>query len=188
MLGQKFLYRRNSTFVDGVASDARFVAAHVMMRRMTARAQSADVTEKSMSTANTQHYDVIIAGARCAGAATALLLARQGARVLVLDKSRYGTDTLSTHALMRGAVLQLHLWGLLPAVAGGNPARSVYYLSSRRCRDNHPGQAQARCRGAVRPGAGASWTRSWPTPRAAPARTCGSAPRSPACGGTGPGG
>jgi menaquinone-9 beta-reductase len=52
-----------------------------------------------MSTANTQHYDVIIAAARCAGAATALLLARQGARVLVLDKSRYGTDTLSTHAL-----------------------------------------------------------------------------------------
>jgi flavin-dependent dehydrogenase len=48
-----------------------------------------------MSTANTQHYDVIIAGARCAGAATALLLARQGARVLVLDKSRYGTDTLA---------------------------------------------------------------------------------------------
>ena len=43
-----------------------------------------------MSTANTQHYDVIIAGARCAGAATALLLARQGARVLVLDKSGYG--------------------------------------------------------------------------------------------------
>jgi hypothetical protein len=38
VLGQKFLYRRNSTFVDGVASDARFVAAHVMMRRMTARA------------------------------------------------------------------------------------------------------------------------------------------------------
>jgi flavin-dependent dehydrogenase len=61
-----------------------------------------------MSARNIQHYDVIIAGARCAGAATALLLARQGARVLVLDRSRYGTDTLSTHALMRGAVVQLH--------------------------------------------------------------------------------
>jgi menaquinone-9 beta-reductase len=82
-----------------------------------------------MSTANTQHYDVIIAGARCAGAATALLLARQGARVLVLDKSRYGTDTLSTHALMRGAVLQLHRWGLLPAVveAGTPPVRSTSF-------------------------------------------------------------
>ena len=51
--------------------------------------------------------------ARCAGAATAMLLAREGARVLLLDRSRYGTDTLSTHAFMRGAVLHLHRWGLL---------------------------------------------------------------------------
>jgi 2-polyprenyl-6-methoxyphenol hydroxylase-like FAD-dependent oxidoreductase len=82
-----------------------------------------------MSTANTQHYDVIIAGARCAGAATALLLARPGAQVVVLDKSRYGTDTLSTHALMRGAVLQLHRWGLLPAVTGAGtpPVRSTTF-------------------------------------------------------------
>jgi putative flavoprotein involved in K+ transport len=41
VLGLKFQYRRNSTFIDGVASDARFVAAHVMMRRMTARALAA---------------------------------------------------------------------------------------------------------------------------------------------------
>jgi putative flavoprotein involved in K+ transport len=41
VLGLKFLYRRNSTFVDGVACDARFVAAHVMMRRMTAGALTA---------------------------------------------------------------------------------------------------------------------------------------------------
>ena len=82
-----------------------------------------------MSTSNTQHYDVVIAGARCAGAATALLLARQGARVLLLDRSRYGTDTLSTHALMRGAVLQLHSWGLLDRViaAGTPPVRSTTF-------------------------------------------------------------
>jgi 2-polyprenyl-6-methoxyphenol hydroxylase-like FAD-dependent oxidoreductase len=82
-----------------------------------------------MTARNTPHYDVIIAGARCAGAATALLLARQGARVLVLDRSRYGTDTLSTHALMRGAVVQLHRWGLLPAVAGAGtpPVRSTTF-------------------------------------------------------------
>jgi flavin-dependent dehydrogenase len=79
--------------------------------------------EQQMTTRNSQHYDVVIAGARCAGAATAMLLARQGARVLLLDRSRYGTDTLSTHALMRGAVLQLHWWGLLPRViAAGTPA------------------------------------------------------------------
>jgi hypothetical protein len=40
MLGLKFQYRRNSTFVDGVGNDARFVAAH-LTRRMTARALSA---------------------------------------------------------------------------------------------------------------------------------------------------
>ena len=60
--------------------------------------------------------DVVIVGARCAGAATALLLARAGARVVVVDRGRYGTDALSTHALMRGAVLQLHRWGVLPAI------------------------------------------------------------------------
>ena len=66
--------------------------------------------------------DVVIVGARCAGAATALLLARAGARVLVVDRGAYGTDTLSTHALMRGAVMQLHRWGVLPAVvATGTP-------------------------------------------------------------------
>src|ERR1700745_4451496 len=81
-----------------------------------------------MSTRNS-HYDVVIAGARCAGAATAMLLARQGARVLVLDRSRYGTDTLSTHALMRGGVRQLHRWGLLPAVAGAGtpPVRATTF-------------------------------------------------------------
>src|SRR5262245_49828709 len=66
--------------------------------------------------------DAVIVGARCAGAATALLLARAGARVLLVDRGAYGTDTLSTHALMRGAVLQLHRWGVLPAiVAAGTP-------------------------------------------------------------------
>lgn len=67
-------------------------------------------------------YDVVVAGARCAGASTALLLARRGLRVLVVDPMRRGSDTLSTHALMRGGVFQLHRWGLLDAVrAAGTP-------------------------------------------------------------------
>jgi 2-polyprenyl-6-methoxyphenol hydroxylase-like FAD-dependent oxidoreductase len=66
--------------------------------------------------------DVVIVGARCAGAATAMLLARAGARVLLVDRGAYGADTLSTHALMRGAVLQLDRWGVLPeVVAAGTP-------------------------------------------------------------------
>jgi 2-polyprenyl-6-methoxyphenol hydroxylase-like FAD-dependent oxidoreductase len=67
-------------------------------------------------------YDVVIAGARCAGGSTAMLLARKGLRVLVVDPMRRGSDTLSTHALMRGAVLQLHRWGVLGAIrSAGTP-------------------------------------------------------------------
>jgi flavin-dependent dehydrogenase len=79
-------------------------------------------------------FDAVVVGARCAGAATAMLLARAGARVLIVDKGAYGTDILSTHALMRGAVLQLHRWGLLPEIiaAGTPPIRSTsfYYAES----------------------------------------------------------
>ncbi|MEQ8331329.1 MAG: NAD(P)/FAD-dependent oxidoreductase [Longimicrobiales bacterium] len=70
-----------------------------------------------------RRWDVVVAGARCAGASTALLLARRGARVLVVDPAPPGRDTLSTHALMRGAVTQLHRWGLLDRLrAAGTPA------------------------------------------------------------------
>ena len=70
-----------------------------------------------------QSYDVVVIGARCAGAATAMLLARRGMSVLAVDRDRYGTDTLSTHALMRAGVLQLHRWGILKGVkAAGTPA------------------------------------------------------------------
>jgi flavin-dependent dehydrogenase len=69
------------------------------------------------------HYDAVVVGARCAGAATALRLAERGLSVLVVDRGAPGTDTLSTHALMRGAVLLLERWGALDAVvAAGTPA------------------------------------------------------------------
>ncbi|MFL5285930.1 MAG: FAD-dependent oxidoreductase [Rhodopila sp.] len=70
-----------------------------------------------------QRYDALIIGARCAGAATAMLMARVGMRVLLVDRGSYGADTISTHALMRGAVLQLHRWGILPRLReAGTPA------------------------------------------------------------------
>jgi len=58
-----------------------------------------------------------------------MLLARAGLRVLVVDPIKRGRDTLSTHALMRGAVLQLHRWGLLDAVraSGTPPIRSTTF-------------------------------------------------------------
>jgi flavin-dependent dehydrogenase len=68
-------------------------------------------------------YDVVIVGGRAAGASTALLLARAGLRVAVVERSRPGSDTVSTHALMRAGVLQLSRWGLLAElVAAGTPA------------------------------------------------------------------
>jgi flavin-dependent dehydrogenase len=74
-------------------------------------------------------YDVIVVGARCAGAATAMLLARGGCKVLLVDRARAGSDTLSTHGLMRGGVLQLHRWGLLDRIeaAGTPPVRKVVF-------------------------------------------------------------
>ena len=75
-------------------------------------------------------WDVVVVGARVAGASTALLLARAGLRVLCVDRARFGSDTLSTHALMRAGTVQLQRWGLLAdIVAAGTPPvrRTVFH-------------------------------------------------------------
>ena len=75
------------------------------------------------------NHDVIIVGARAAGAATAMLLARRSIRTLLLDHGPPGADTLSTHALLRGGVAQLARWGLLDEIvaAGTPPVRRTTY-------------------------------------------------------------
>lgn len=74
-------------------------------------------------------YDVIVVGARCAGASVAGLLARAGMSVLALDRDPEGSDTLSTHGLMRGGVLQLQRWGVLERLiaAGTPPVRTTTF-------------------------------------------------------------
>jgi 2-polyprenyl-6-methoxyphenol hydroxylase-like FAD-dependent oxidoreductase len=74
-------------------------------------------------------YDAVIVGARVAGAATAMLLARAGMRVLAVESSAPGSDTLSTHALMRAGVMQLHRWGVLDRIvrAGTPPIRRTTF-------------------------------------------------------------
>jgi flavin-dependent dehydrogenase len=65
-------------------------------------------------------YDAIVIGARCAGAPTAMLLARAGHSVLLLDKSTFPSDKLSTHYIQPPGVKCLEEWGLLDAVIATN--------------------------------------------------------------------
>jgi 2-polyprenyl-6-methoxyphenol hydroxylase-like FAD-dependent oxidoreductase len=61
-------------------------------------------------------YDVIVVGARCAGSPTAMLLARKGFRVLVVDRATFPSDTISTHLIHPPGVAALQRWGLLDQV------------------------------------------------------------------------
>jgi flavin-dependent dehydrogenase len=75
------------------------------------------------SAMSSRRHDVVVVGARAAGAATALLLARQGHDVVLVDRALFPADTLSTHQIARPGVVQLHRWGLLRAVLdSGAPA------------------------------------------------------------------
>jgi flavin-dependent dehydrogenase len=74
-------------------------------------------------------YDVIVVGARCAGSPVAMLLARQGHRVLVLDRASFPSDTVSTHYLHQAGLARLRDWGLLDRVAatGVTPIRELNF-------------------------------------------------------------
>jgi flavin-dependent dehydrogenase len=72
-------------------------------------------------------YDVIVVGARCAGSPTAMLLARKGYRVLVVDRATFPSDTVSTHMIHAPGVAALQRWGVLDRiVATGCPAVDTY--------------------------------------------------------------
>ena len=62
-------------------------------------------------------YDAIIVGARCAGSPTAMLLARRGFKVLLVDKATFPSDTISTHILWPHGAEILGRWGLLQRLA-----------------------------------------------------------------------
>ncbi|HKU73052.1 MAG TPA: NAD(P)/FAD-dependent oxidoreductase [Pyrinomonadaceae bacterium] len=65
-------------------------------------------------------YDAIIVGARCAGSPLAMLLARKGYRVLLLDKASFPSDTISTHHIHQPGVAYLKRWGLLEKLRASN--------------------------------------------------------------------
>jgi flavin-dependent dehydrogenase len=68
-------------------------------------------------------HDVIVVGARCAGAATAMLLARRGLDVLLVDRARLPSEIRHGHFIHRHGPRRLSDWGLLDRVlATGCPA------------------------------------------------------------------
>src|SRR5688572_28577322 len=77
-------------------------------------------------------YDAIVVGARCAGSPVGMLLARQGHRVLVVDRATFPSDTVSTHYIQQRGLARLAQWGLLDKlIATGVPAikrMTVSYL------------------------------------------------------------
>jgi flavin-dependent dehydrogenase len=72
-------------------------------------------------------YDAIVVGARCAGSPTAMLLARRGYRVLLVDKAKFPSDTMSTHLIHPPGVAALKRWELLERLeATGCPPITKY--------------------------------------------------------------
>ena len=113
-------------------------------------------------------YDAIVIGSRCAGAPTAMLLARNGRRVLVVDRADMPSDTLSGHAIQPAGVARLKRWGLLERVRA----------TGRQPPEGRPRSSRDGCRSRSRPG-------RWSAPRSGIAArpTC---PSSVACWATSP--
>jgi flavin-dependent dehydrogenase len=95
-----------------------------------------------MQTTNRSRHEVVVVGGRVAGSATAMLLARLGHDVVVVDQASFPSDTVSTHSIARSGVVQLRRWGLLEEVLdSGAPAiRQVTFhaggaSTSRRIKD-----------------------------------------------------
>ena len=68
-------------------------------------------------------YDAIVVGARCAGAPTAMLLARRGHKVLMVDRSKFPSDVLHSTLLTHQPGCQLLKdWGVLDQVIAWSTA------------------------------------------------------------------
>jgi len=73
-------------------------------------------------------FDAIVIGGRCAGSATALLLARRGHKVLVVDRSTFPSDVISTHFLWPHGTSYLNRWGVLDRVLAQTPSHTEINL------------------------------------------------------------
>jgi len=87
------------------------------------RCDRSDTGDPAVRFSDRSRHDVVIVGGRVAGSATAMLLARLGHDVVVVDQASFPSDTVSTHSIARSGVVQLRRWGLLDAVLdSGAPA------------------------------------------------------------------
>ncbi|WP_082393242.1 NAD(P)/FAD-dependent oxidoreductase [Nocardia arizonensis] len=66
------------------------------------------------------NYDAIVVGARCAGSPLGMLLAKRGYRVLIVDRSIFPSDTVSTHYIQQRGLSRLSDWGLLDDLVATN--------------------------------------------------------------------
>ncbi len=73
-------------------------------------------------------YDVIVVGARCAGSPTAMLLARRGYRVLLLDRATFPSDAPRCHFIQLPGVARLQRWGLLGTIRASGTGRGTERL------------------------------------------------------------
>ncbi|MGW1990511.1 NAD(P)/FAD-dependent oxidoreductase [Embleya sp. NPDC001921] len=81
------------------------------------------------STLPDESVDAVVVGARCAGSAAAIALARAGRRVVALDAVRFPSTTVSTHLLFAGGVAELSRLGALERVeALGPPHHDDAYI------------------------------------------------------------
>ncbi len=74
-------------------------------------------------------YDAIVIGARCAGAATAMLLARKGFSVLLVDRARFPSDIQHGHFIHNHGPRRLADWGLLDRVLATNCPRITQFTT-----------------------------------------------------------
>jgi len=68
-------------------------------------------------------FDVIVVGARCAGATTAISLAEMGLRVLLVDRTTFPSTTVSTHTMYADALAVLRDIGVLGRVEATGAVR-----------------------------------------------------------------
>ena len=81
--------------------------------------------------ARIERAEVVIVGARVAGAATAAHLARSGHDVVMLDRADFPSDTISTHVIARSGMVQLDRLGVIDELVkrGTPPLRRVEFSS-----------------------------------------------------------